>query len=165
MSDVNQQPDHERRPDAPTLVEWLRERLDEDEQTAKVAGRFHPPPWRLDPEVQTSMELGRWIADAQEEGVVVANGDWAAKHIARLDPARVLAEVEAKRELIDEHAEYEWAETIESEPVGQGLCRKCADWDNVDYDGPPHEPYPCDTLRLLALPYADAPGYREEWRP
>jgi hypothetical protein len=24
---------------------------------------------------------------------------------------------------------------------------------------------PCETLRLLALPYADQPGYREEWRP
>jgi hypothetical protein len=25
--------------------------------------------------------------------------------------------------------------------------------------------WPCLTLRLLALPYADRPGYREEWRP
>lgn len=26
-------------------------------------------------------------------------------------------------------------------------------------------PAPCSTLRLLALPYSDRPGYREEWRP
>jgi uncharacterized protein DUF6221 len=24
---------------------------------------------------------------------------------------------------------------------------------------------PCDTARLLALPYADRPGYQESWRP
>jgi hypothetical protein len=157
-------PDHERRPDAPTLVEWLRARLDEDEQVARAAATDGHEQWRL-----RNHEADYWmITDATGEVVVYDEGtptDSEAEHITRHDPARVLAEVEAKRELIDEHAEYEWAETIESEPVGQGLCRKCADWDNVDYDGPPHEPYPCDTLRLLALPYADAPGYREEWRP
>jgi hypothetical protein len=26
------------------------------------------------------------------------------------------------------------------------------------------DPYPCATLRLLALPYADRPGYRKEWK-
>jgi hypothetical protein len=25
--------------------------------------------------------------------------------------------------------------------------------------------YPCPTVRLLAQPYADRPGYRDEWRP
>jgi hypothetical protein len=28
-----------------------------------------------------------------------------------------------------------------------------------------HWSYPCDTLKLLALPYADHPDYRDEWRP
>lgn len=27
------------------------------------------------------------------------------------------------------------------------------------------DPWPCATVRLLALPYADRPGYREDWRP
>ena len=26
------------------------------------------------------------------------------------------------------------------------------------------ESYPCDTARLLAQPYADRPGFRDEWR-
>jgi hypothetical protein len=31
---------------------------------------------------------------------------------------------------------------------------------DLDYDDGP-----CETLRLLALPYADHPDYREEWKP
>lgn len=26
-------------------------------------------------------------------------------------------------------------------------------------------PWPCTTLQLLALPFAELPGFREEWRP
>jgi hypothetical protein len=61
-------------------------------------------------------------------------------HIARHDPARVLAEVVAKRRILD----------LFTPPVSE--------WGS-------------ETLRLyglaqlLALPYADRPGYREEWRP
>jgi len=27
------------------------------------------------------------------------------------------------------------------------------------------EVFPCETVRLLALPYSQHPGYREDWRP
>jgi hypothetical protein len=55
------------------------------------------------------------------------------------DPARVLAECEAKRRIVQE---YDWAYRQTS---GDGL------W---------------IALRLLALPYADHPDYREEeWKP
>jgi hypothetical protein len=27
------------------------------------------------------------------------------------------------------------------------------------------EPFPCPTLRCLALPYADRANYRQEWKP
>lgn len=36
----------------------------------------------------------------------------------------------------------------------------CAPWDL--YYG---EEWPCDSLRLLAVPYAAHPGYRDLWRP
>ena len=60
---------------------------------------------------------------------------------------KVLAECEAKRRIVEIHGpsdrrEYDYA-----------LCKRCTDG------------HPCDTLRLLALPYADHPDYREEWRP
>jgi hypothetical protein len=60
---------------------------------------------------------------------------------ARWNPARVLAEVEAKRQILA------WIDRVAIS--GQ------VTW-SFDADAP---------IRLLALPYADHPDYREEWRP
>jgi hypothetical protein len=60
----------------------------------------------------------------------------AAGHIARHDPARVLREVEAKRQMLAFHDRAH-----------------------------PHDGDPCTTQRLLVLPYADHPDYRPEWKP
>lgn len=78
-----------------------------------------------------------------------------ALHIARHDPARVLREVDAKRQLLALHAvDYrERPERVLGE-VDDPFCAECVG-----------ERYPCATIRLLALPYVDRPGYREEWRP
>lgn len=65
-----------------------------------------------------------------------------ARHIARHDPARVLAEVEAKRQIVEHHGEP----------------HECPEYD-VAWDSP------CPTLRHLAAVYADHPDYREEWKP
>lgn len=62
-----------------------------------------------------------------------------------------LAEVDAKRRLLAVH-------TFERKP-GAHDCP--GEW--AGYSDDPDEP--CPTLRLLALPYADHPSYREEWRP
>lgn len=59
-------------------------------------------------------------------------------------PARVLADVEAKRRIVDVHVE-------------RAECERCAWFDD--------ELYPCETLKLLALPYANRTGYDESWRP
>lgn len=58
-------------------------------------------------------------------------------HIVRHDPARVLAEVEAKRRIVD----------------------VCAEPDDNGYD------VAMMVLPLLALPYADHPDWRPEWAP
>jgi hypothetical protein len=57
-------------------------------------------------------------------------------HVARWDPARVLAECEAKRRIV-------------------GIHQEPAEWQLVSDM----------TLRVLALPYADRNDYRPEWRP
>jgi hypothetical protein len=88
-----------------------------------------------------------------------------ATHIARWDPARVLAEVEAKRRIIagretwhDEQRrageDYQaWAEGRAPEkPPARTLAENL---------GPGLEL----AVRLLALSYASHPDYREEWRP
>lgn len=65
------------------------------------------------------------------------------EHIARHDPARVLAECEAKRRIVERHDVVDAA----------GGCAFCG------------EPAPCEHLRILTLPHSDHPDYRDEWRP
>lgn len=99
----------------------------------------------------------------------------AAGHIARHDPARVLRDVAAKRRLLALHPHHRYAEPLDASsrfeedrrpafdeaPLYVG-CASC------HYDHRHEETYPswwCDTVRLLALPYADHPDYRSEWSP
>lgn len=131
------------------LVPWLGEQLDEDEQIAKAA---HTPNWSTDGRrgIHYGVEDG-WMTDA----LTTADAD----HIARHDPARVLREIEAKREIrrwhSSPHTLVDGFCVEEGGPCthrGEAECTVCGE------SG-------CTTLRLLALPYADRPGYREEWRP
>lgn len=64
-----------------------------------------------------------------------------ARFIRRHNPARVLAECEAKRRIVEE--------------ATLGAAPDTDLWAQVAWD----------VLRLLALPYADHADYREEWRP
>jgi hypothetical protein len=75
-------------------------------------------------------------------------------------PAKLLAECEAKRRIVEEHkpsTEYPHQYCI--------VCQWdiCCDAPKADYHRGAGE-FPCPTLRLLALPYADHPDYQPEWR-
>jgi hypothetical protein len=137
------------------LVRWLGEQLDEDERIARAAT---DGPWVA----EVSGETGNCVipADAQSTREYVARTQlyaaaFDAEHIARHDPARVLREIDAKRRLVElHHAEQVEAINADGDERSGYWCFEC--------DG---EPFPCRTLRLLALPYADRPGYREEWAP
>lgn len=143
------------------LITFLRARLDEDEQAAlswpegsrqwqTVGGRKLS--YRNDSsEMVTAIDVSNASSLWNEQIYVKYDLDDAPEHIARHDPARVLAEVDAKRGLIELHeaADHEYAD----EPV----CLSC------DQGGP--LPYPCPTLRLLALPFAEHPDYQDTWRP
>lgn len=142
-----------------TLVEFILARLDEDERVALAAT---PSPWRIDPRdpnvilepfpidsVGMAGDRQRNLFTGQisnRRGQSVSD----ARHIARHDPARVLAEVTAKRAIVELHEPYA------SESHGGAACWVC---------GPGGFPWPCTTLRLLALPFADHSDYREEWKP
>jgi hypothetical protein len=87
------------------------------------------------------------------------------RHAARHDPARVLREVEAKRRILDLHPITTDVITdpaiyvkTERQPFG---CRT----DHEFYDGETAGFGYCETLKLLALPYADHEEFNEEWRP
>lgn len=84
------------------------------------------------------------------------------QHAIREDPDPTgavrfrLAECDAKRRIVDLHT-----------PEGRYRdCPTCTERDYRAYRYDDDEQlWWCDTLKVLALPYADRPGYREEWRP
>ena len=126
------------------LIAFLSARFDEDEQIAKSAIQG---PWHTcghDEECEAADVIFGTSPIVSNRVVQVANLEVAwqnrenAAHIVRHDPARVLREVEAKRQLLDEAMSI-W----NSDAEGAGLT----------------------ILRLLALPHADHQDYREEWRP
>ncbi|MEU9310841.1 DUF6221 family protein [Streptomyces sp. NPDC048256] len=128
------------------LVDFLRARLDEDEAAARGL---------LDDKRPGRAE--RWkfcddgaIRDTGRGRSLRVKFTWApeADHIARHDPARVLAEVDAKRRLLAIHRPY----VDESDQA----CLGCAG--GIMFSS-------CPVVRLLALPYADHPDHREDWRP
>lgn len=86
-----------------------------------------------------------------EDEAVAEHGDGGLMEDAHFSTARVLAECEAKWQIMDEH--YSWE-------AKDDWCARCSrlDWTAAVQ-------FPCPTLRFLAAVYADRPGYREEWRP
>ncbi len=84
------------------IIDFINARLDEDEKAAKAAT---PSPWNLrlheaDDKIMT--ESGDALIDAKSyEEVVIEVSDEDLSHISRHDPARVLREVAAKREVLD----------------------------------------------------------------
>jgi Family of unknown function (DUF6221) len=112
------------------LVAFLRARLDGEAAAA-----------------QTALDIGDYRVLSVDAGFEYED-DRAAKFVASWRPARVLAEVDTKRlimQLCDD--------TIRREP------------DNAWYDGASPIDVAHSVLRLLALPYADHSDYDEAWRP
>ena len=109
-----------------TLTEFLTARFDEDEKAARAAARAAGYHWSPDP------KPGRDGAPSID------------RHQARHDPARVLAECKAKRQIIGHLAAY-GREGIEDFRDGYAAGM----W---------------DALRFLAQPYAEHPDYLPEWR-
>lgn len=70
---------------------------------------------------------------------------------------QVLADIAVKRKIIAFH--------VQRFDGRYPYCEWCEEWDR---DGNPYSnrgDWPCDHLKLLALPFTDRPGYQEKWRP
>lgn len=122
------------------LTAWLRACLDDDERVANEAG-----PNELD-----------------DSRLFVLDDDY--RHDKVIIPvARVLDEIDVKRRIIEAHSPHPdggmgWHPDGGYDTIDQA-CRTC---------GTPDEyatAWPCHTIRLLAVPYADRDGYQESWRP
>ena len=89
------------------LVTWLRAALDEDERVARAAS---PSPWTLDEqsgrgEVWADITAANRDAVCDTESGALGPSLDTARHLFRWQPARVLAEVEAKRRILDLYEE------------------------------------------------------------
>lgn len=171
------------------LAVWLRAQLDADEQTAQAASRRRGQSieggvhWHWDNIYTDQPVTADLSAEFLADGDAVSlrsdetfPTDWVgplpqfaldqvqevesgvAEHIARHDPAFTLADITAKRAIIDLHecAPGPIALAGNIDPAGwrESDIPHCdADW----------APYPCDTIRLLARPYAGRSGWQKEW--
>lgn len=156
-----------------TLTEFLLARIAEDETDARSAmgstpgDDKTPSDWWVK-ETHSMVYAGHWVPVVETAERSIPNGDgdgvitWRVAaplgHIARHDPARVLAECEAKRRIADMH-------TSDATWDGGEECAQCSFHEAYEGFNDVSETFPCTTLRLLALPYADHPDYDEKWRP
>jgi len=147
-----------------TLTEFLAARIAEDEAAARATEHEDGPQtltWRSAGARHHRFDNGR-----RESYQAVYCGGWdrilvarddvrggpVAAHIARHDPARVLAECEAKRRRV------EWAATNLDEDAIAG------DWSDRGMDATVASDIAEWLLKVEALPYADRPGFQEAWR-
>jgi hypothetical protein len=141
-----------------TLVEFLRARLAEDEAAAGAGDR-----WRwIDPGHPRIKQAlvnadGRWVLPVALSDAYPSVAD--AEHIAAHDPARVLAEVAVKRQILDM-----CAEVIAAHPDADDWPAARARAGVLRAVGGDHMSLAEDVIAALALPYADHPSFQEEWR-
>jgi hypothetical protein len=174
------------------LTEFLLARIAEDEAVARAAepgpwvvGTTTEPVWapgrgehwgervftREQEYPQTVTVRGTHVASKSERPRMIADmargylnslHEPTSEHIARHDPARVLAECEAKRRIVEQYADYlssvkayrspRWADAM-NEQDKQSAAQAEARHRVAE-----------DVVRLLALPYANHPDYDEAWR-
>lgn len=134
---------------------WLSEHLDKEEALAHSASHrgaswsiLDGPPltWGEHPRGTEILAGGKPILHGDDE-----YGAAAPFHVVTHDPARVLREVAVKREILALHRPDRW-----------GGCYTCGQDDG--YGQIDAERFPCQTVRLLASPYAE-PGHEPEWQP
>lgn len=112
------------------LPEWLRAQLDED--AAKIADPRTEKAWHA----RDCESLPEVLYPDRETGTCDCGV-----------PARLLREIDAKRQALDHYAEFRRLAT-----GGERAYRLAAGAVAMQ-------------IQIMALPYADRPGYDEAWRP
>ena len=127
------------------LNTWFRAQLDDNERWALAASDGYPN-W-------SATDDGTVCQDGTGGSGYLATGPWGSdlgdvgQHIALHDPARVLADVEADRQLLDAY-EAAIQPTDEHDPKVWGYRT------GLEY-----------AVRTRAQAYVGNPGYRKEWQP
>jgi hypothetical protein len=140
------------------IKEFLLARIAEDEEGANAAGGVAWDAYYLDG--AKSHEEPKWILDSDPRLVSYEmTTEQNAKHAEAWSPARVLAECEAKRRIVDRSGGSVCggdSPTHYPQDYAEG-CDGCAAAQSADYET--HW-----VLALLASVYADHPDFDEGWR-
>lgn len=131
------------------LAAWLLERIAEDDQLANAR------------EYDGLSVDGSW----HTRTCGYRQGEWQEPCDCDV-PARIAAECDTKRQLVDLHqriwlhpgAEYFNDAHLTKEPMP--ICASCV----PERQFRRATSWPCRTLKVMALPYVGQPGYLEEWR-
>lgn len=119
------------------LTAWITHQLDLDENATRKA---IPGPW-----------------SASDGGVIAADYLADGKHIAAWDPARVLAEIAAKRAIL--HLHFSWWYIHP-----HGACATCYPrHTSATIKSDRITLWPCPTIAALTLPYRHRPGWNTAW--
>jgi hypothetical protein len=160
------------------LITWLRTQLDDEEAHARkdiwcAERATNGGHWQARygynlpySELWADGEIGRLtatrsaLADGEEDqhaadAMLVVRMVRSAERRAR----QRLREVDAKRRILDLHEGDHECSTIRRGVDCEGVPYEEIDNCTWVLDGD------CSTVRLLALPHAYRPGYREDWRP
>lgn len=145
---------------APDLPAFLLARLAEDEAVARAAADAQGPRWFDEGGVVSSdveptsapghyLDMyapdGRWMLWDCEGATSLSVAEPTSAHMARHDPARVLADVESKRRVVALHDAWDTEDSGQMAPA---------------YWEAPVEAILC----ALAQPYADHPDFDPSWR-
>lgn len=125
--------------DVNDLIEFLTKCNDEDEAAAKAAAS---ETWRVD------RETGYFHVYSEDDGIAFDLSPGDADHIALHDPARVLRECAARREVIALWRSWQKPDTKEDPLYVAGVTNTLARVLKQDAESA----------------YADRPGFRDEWR-
>lgn len=158
----------------PDIVAFIQARLAEDEQLAREATPGRWEAFSNNPDVGFEIAADqspahrpktqkRWVVGGESGGGVYDEPD--ANHIARHHPARVLAEIAAKRRVLARHCRADRADHIYRERIPIYMCVGCEyepTWD----DPQPRTPdiNDCPELRDLAAIWNGHPDYQERWK-
>lgn len=150
-----------------TITEFLLVRIAEDEAAAEAAVAKSGRSWHREEghtgsvvgtssDYRSSYRSDPGILWDWESGFICAHTE-SVDHIARHDPARVVAECAAKRRIIEDHV---LDVGLDDRKPG---CRSCSE--TSYYDGGRYSTgWPCETLAALASVYADHRDYDPAWR-
>lgn len=136
------------------LVEFLRARYAEEERFAKACAEVFPPPWDVNDRGHSASVIAdapNFLTVAQYEDPPHGDTDWPGarlEHVGRHDPARVLADIEAKRAIVDLY--LNGVAAVDA-MLGQSPMLQ-ANFNALRR-----------VLELLARPYADHPDCNPAW--